>query len=98
MRESILQFRANPRVVANQVARDQQQVEEIEPSRAPLQIFVDIDQRPQFLAQQRREIRSCVVAEFFQPLMQFGAPAKNLRPRLSSKIAAISLPVPTPAT
>ncbi len=97
VRESILQFRAYRRIVANQVARDQQQIEEVEPARAPLQFFVDTDQRPQFLAQHRREIRARIVAKLLEPFMQFGAAAKDIAPRFGSKIAAVTLPLPTPA-
>ena len=97
MREAILQLGAHRRLVAHQVARDQQQIEEVEASGAALEIFVEADDRPQFVAQKRREIRARVVAKLFQPRAQLGAPAKDVLARDLAKIAAVALPLPAPA-
>ena len=47
----------HPGIVSNQIARAEQQVEEIERAFALLQRLVPIDARQQFAVQQRREIR-----------------------------------------
>src|SRR5580658_8130382 len=97
MREAMLQLGAHRRIVANEVARDQQQIEEVEPPRAALEVLVNADYRPQLVAQQRREVRARVVAKFLQPLMQRGAPPENLVTLDLAKAATVSLPVPMPA-
>src|SRR5580704_17339544 len=96
VREPILQFGAHRRVVANEVARDQQQVEEVQPSGAALQVLVNSNDRPQFVAQQRREIRACIVAKLFQPGAQLGTSAKNFLALDFAEAAAVSLPIPAP--
>ena len=96
MREAILQLGAHRRIVADQVARNQQQVQEVQAPRAALQVFVDTDDRPQLVAQERREIRARIVAKLLQPLMQFGAAPENLLARHLAKAAAVSLPIPAP--
>src|SRR5260221_7831112 len=96
MRETVLQLDAHRRIVANEIARDQQQVEKVEPPRATLQVFVDADNRPQFVAKQRGKIGTRVGAKLFQSRAQLGAPAKNILAGHVAEAAAISLPFPAP--
>ena len=56
VRPARLQAAAHVRVVAHQVARAQQQIDEVEAAGPRLQALVVLDQRPQVVAQERRQV------------------------------------------
>ena len=55
--EALLQLGANAAVVSNEIARLDQEIEEIETTGVSLQVFIGADRRLQRLLKQRRKIR-----------------------------------------
>ena len=66
VRVTLLQLAAHGCVFAHQVAGAQEQVEEIELAEALLDLFVRLDDRPQLVVQQRREIRIATAYVFVE--------------------------------
>ncbi len=91
-----LQLGAHGGVVAHQVAGDQQQVDEVEHAGALLGLFVVADDRPQLVAQKRREVGAGGVAKAHEPRLQRVAPRHHLGARERAEILAPPLPSPTP--
>src|SRR5438034_1800496 len=63
MREPLLQLAAHRRVVTQEIARDEEEIEKIQPPGAPLQLVIALDDRPELVAQLRREVGAGVVHE-----------------------------------
>src|SRR4030095_9228008 len=72
MRPACLEAAAHGGVVAHQVARAQQEVGEVETPRACLRALVVLDQRPQVVAQQRREVGAGAADEVVELLLGGG--------------------------
>ena len=70
MREPLLKRGPHLVMIAHQIARADQQIEEIERTEPRLRHFIAIDRLPQFALQQRREIRVRGPLKRFQPLHQ----------------------------
>ena len=86
---------AHARVVAHQVARPQEQIDEVETAGARLQPLVVLDQRPQVVAQQRRQLGARAAHEVVELALRGGAPHAAGGP-VGIAIARESRPLPVP--
>ena len=95
--EAAGQLGANGGVVPHQVARAQEQVEEIQASRALLQGLIGLAERPQLLAQTGGDVRIAAVEEGLQLRLRCIPPGEDggLLQVLREPLAATS-PVPQP--
>ncbi len=96
MADALLQLGTHGGAVAHEIARDQQQVDEVEHPGALLGVFVVADDRPQLVAQKRREVGAGGVAKARKPCVQRAAPRHHLGARERREILAPSLPSPAP--
>jgi hypothetical protein len=94
--EALLEPRPHLRVVAHQIARPQQQVEEVEATAATLALLVVGEHGEQLLAQQRREVRLAARHEPVEGGLGLFAPRQDLGPPQPRPVARTEA-APAPA-
>ena len=88
MREPALEIRPDLGPVAHEIARPQEEVDEIERGRSRLELFVAVDCLEQALLDERRQVRVRLAGEGLQRRQELRVRGEDLVPRHAAPVAA----------